>query len=121
MLSTTAQKVYRWAARISILFFVLLVAAPFLSGMPQVLVPLYRAVLFLGVVATALLVVAMEYFLFGFDQSSSITKAFWIVLAFVPPLGTALYCLYGYARSEILDKPVSNRPEGMAEEFRGFQ
>ena len=119
MMSTTAQTVYRWAARLAILFTVLLVATPFLGEIPDVLVPLYRLLFYAGVLATALLVVAMEYFLFGFDQSSSFKKVFWVVLAFLPPIGSALYCLYGYSRSEILDKPRSERPEGMVEEFRG--
>jgi len=119
MVSTTAQKVYRWAAYLAIVFTVLLVAIPFLDRIPEILAPLFRLVFFAGAAATALLVVAMEYFLFGFDQSASTTKGLWMLLAFVPPIGTALYCLYGYSRSPLLDKFKSERQEGMAEEFRG--
>jgi len=46
--------------------------------------------------------VAMEYFLFGFDESSAIKKMFWFCVMLFPPLGAPLYCFIVYSRSAVV-------------------
>jgi hypothetical protein len=58
-----------------------------------------RALLLVGVVGAATTMVAMEYFLFGFDQSSGLKKLFWFGVLLFPPLGPAFYCFVVYSRS----------------------
>ena len=119
MVSATAQRVYRLTAWLSIGFFVLLVATPFLPNMSEGLNFLYRVSFFTGLLGAAITLVAMEYFLFSFDQSSSAMKVLWFVMLCCAPLGPAIYCLFGYSRSKILDKRPVGRPEELAEETRG--
>jgi hypothetical protein len=59
-----------------------------------------------GVVGDATTMVAMEYFLFGFDKSSAIKKVFWFCVMMFPPLGPALYCLFVYSHSDVLENAV---------------
>jgi len=119
MLSRTAQSVYRSAAWLAICFFILLLATPFLDGISGVLIPLYWLAFYAGAIGTAITIVAMEYFLFGFDPSSAWKKSIWFLVMCVPPIGPAIYCLRVYCRSEVLDRAPSTRIPGMAEEFRG--
>jgi len=118
MVSTTAQWIYRRAAWLSIGLFVLLVVMPFVDSVPEILVPLYRLVFYACALGAALTLVAMEYFLFSFDPSSAGKKSVWFLVLCLIPVGPAIYCLVGYSRSSILDKPQSQRA-GMVEEFRG--
>jgi len=55
-----------------------------------------------GVVGAATTMVAMEYFLFGFDQSPAWKKLFWFCVMLFPPLGPPLYCLIVYSHSTAL-------------------
>jgi len=47
--------------------------------------------------------IAMEYFLFGFDDSSALKKMFWFCVMLLPPLGPALYCFLVYSRSKVVN------------------
>ncbi|PYX84623.1 MAG: hypothetical protein DMG68_20230 [Acidobacteria bacterium] len=72
--------------------------------MPDTFFPLIRLLLLAGVVGAATTMVAMEYFLFGFDTSSAIKKVFWFCVMMFPPLGPALYCFVVYSRSKVLER-----------------
>jgi hypothetical protein len=101
MVSKTAQRVYRFAACLSIGLFVLLIALRRLH-LPLAVLPTLRLVIFFGVVGAATTMVAMEYFLFGFDTSSEIKKVFWFAVMMFPPLGPALYFFFVYSRSRLV-------------------
>lgn len=69
-----------------------------LAAFPPVL-RIAVAILLPGVIATAILTVAMWYFWFGFDKSSWIKRAVWFLpLYFLPPVGPVLYCFAVYLR-----------------------
>lgn len=105
MVSTNSQRVYRLAASVSLALFVFLVAAKLTGPVPESLVPIAGLFLRVGVLGAALTMVAMEYFLFGFDDSPAIKKVFWFCVMLFPPLGPALYCFFVYSRSDVL-KPT---------------
>lgn len=119
MVSTTAQWIYRRAAWLSLGLVVMLFAIPFLEGIHGFWVPIIRLAFYACVLGAAITIVAMEYFLFSFDPSSSGKKGFWFLVMCLPLLGAALYCLVAYSRSPILDANREPRPEMLGEEFRG--
>jgi hypothetical protein len=102
MVSAVARRCYRVAASLSLVLFVLEVASRMVGTIPEPLLPIARSLLFAGVLGTATTMVAMEYFLFGFDTSSAMKKAFWFCVLLLPPLGPALYCFLVYSRSDML-------------------
>ena len=102
IVSRTARRIYRIAASLSLALFLMLVARPFAGSIPEGLIPIVRLLLLGGVLGTATTIVAMEYFLFGFDNSSALKKVFWFGVMLFPPLGPALYCFIVYSRSEVL-------------------
>src|ERR1051326_7177547 len=93
MVSAAARRVYRSAAVVSIAFLALLIALQFVGEVPESWTAIARLALLVGVGSTALTLVAMEYFLFGFDQSSDGKKMLSFILMLVPVLGAAIYCL----------------------------
>ena len=99
ILSPVARRIYRIAAVLSLLLFFGLCALKFGVVIPPNLFPIVRLCLFAGVVGAATTMVAMEYFLFGFDTSSAWRRAVWFLIMFFPPLGPAIYCLIVYSRS----------------------
>ena len=119
MVSTTAQWIYRRAAWFSLSLFVMVFTGTFLEGMPPFLLPLFQLALYTCVVGAAVTIVAMEYFLFSFDPSSSGRKAFWFVVMLLPFLGAAVYCLIVYSHSPDLKKKPAERPHALGEEFQG--
>jgi hypothetical protein len=60
------------------------------GGIPDSFVPILKLPLFAGVLGAAITTVAMEYFLFGFDNSSAIKKILWFCVMLLPLLGPAL-------------------------------
>jgi hypothetical protein len=63
-----------------------------------------KILLFPGVLGTALLVVAMWYFWFTFDQSHWIKKTLWFAVLFPGFLvGPALYHFFSYRRNAALE------------------
>ena len=97
IVSRTARRVYRTSAVIS-LFLIPLLVADIMHGP----LPFIRQLVFIGVVATAINGVGMEYFLFRFDQSTGLAQIVWFCVMLVPPLGPALFCFVVYSRSEAL-------------------
>jgi hypothetical protein len=112
MLSSTAQRIYRVAASLSLALFFMLVALRSVPEIPNALLPVVKPLLLAGVLGTATTMVAMEYFLFGFDSSSASKKALWFCVMAFPPLGPALYCFIVYSRSNVLKGNNGKRVEG---------
>ena len=111
MLSAAAQRVYRAAASIALALFFLIIVL-LIAGTPASLRPLLRLLVLAGVFGTALTAVAMEYFLFGFDESSAWRKTFWFAVMMFPPLGPSLYCFLVYSRSDVVKRAHPQRAEG---------
>ena len=112
MLSGTAQRVYRIAASLSLLLFLILMAVRFAGGIPEALLPVVKPLLLAGVLGAAITIVAMEYFLFAFDDSSAWKKVLWFCVMIFPPLGPALYCFIVYSRSDVLKNHPVKAVEG---------
>lgn len=108
MISSAARRVYRSAAKLSLAFFFLVWFFPLLDRVPPTFYLLLRLFVFAGVLSAALLIVAMEYFLFGFDRSSETRRALSFLLMMLPILGSAIYCLTTYSR---LTAPADNSDE----------
>ena len=104
MLSTTAQRVYRVAASLSVALFFLWIGLLMAGGIPLAQRPLMRALLFPCVLGAGVTIVAMEYFLFGFDNSPAGKRVIWFVVMIFWPLGPALYCFFVYSRSEVVKR-----------------
>lgn len=101
MVSTGARRIYRASAFSSVLLFFLWTALLTGAHFPAVLRPALQVCLLVGVIGTAITLVAMEYFLFTFDTSPAWKKLIWFCLILVVPLGAALYCSLVYSRSEV--------------------
>ena len=110
MVSQTAQHVYRVAAALSLALFFFLIVVRLYGGIPNSVGPILRLPLLAAVLGAAITMVAMEYFLFGFDNSSAMKKVFWFCVMLLPPLGPSLYCFMVYSRSDVLN---GERVEGV--------
>lgn len=103
LISPTARRVYRWCAAISLLLlpsyflFFLLARLGMLTPLTE---NLLRLLLIVSVAATAVIWVAMEYFLFVIDESSGWAEIFWFLLMILIGIGPALYVFFGYSRAE---------------------
>ena len=95
------------AATLSLVLFFALIALPFVE-IPQSFAPLFKLFVFAGALGAATTWVAMEYFLFGYDGSPALKKAFWFAAMCLPPLGPAMYCFIVYSRATA---PVSSQRE----------
>jgi hypothetical protein len=111
MVSCTAQRIYRIAATLSLGLFFFLIVVRLRGGIPETLVPILRLPLFAGVLGAAITMVAMEYFFFGFDNSSALKKVFWFCMLLIPPLGPRLYCFIVYSRSDVLKATLGQRSQ----------
>lgn len=103
IVSSSARRVYRIAASLSLSLFFVLFALSLRGLIPNGLVQVLRAILLPGVLGAATTMIAMEYFLFGFDDSSALKKMFWFCVMLLPPLGPALYCFLVYSRSKVVN------------------
>ncbi len=110
IVSSTARRIYRTAAALSLGLFLGLWATQFRGDIPFDL-PAMRLLLFVGVVGAATTVVAMEYFLFGFDNSPAWKKVFWFCVMGLPLIGPALYCFIVYSRSDVTKPTTTGRVE----------
>lgn len=100
ILSPRARIIYRDAAALNLfLIFVLLPLHRWLDRWPEALIPLVKLMVFAGVLGAAITMVAMEYFLFVFDESSPSKKMLWFCVMLFPLLGSPLYCLVVYSRA----------------------
>jgi hypothetical protein len=112
MVSPGARSVYRIAASLSLALFFMLIALRLAGEIPQNTIPLVRLLLLAAVLGAAVTMVAMEYFLFGFDDSPALRKVFWFCVMLFPPLGPALYCFIVYSRSRVIERPTVQRVGG---------
>ncbi len=108
-MSGTARRIYRSAAILSMALFFVRIAAHMSRGVPETVLPALKLLLLAGVFGTAITMVGMEYFLFGFDNSSALKKMFWFCVMLLPPLGPALYCFIVYSRSSVLEVAMAKR------------
>jgi hypothetical protein len=104
IISRTARRVYRLAATLSLMLFLIMVAQ-LVGEVPSVLGPVLRSLLLAGIVGAGITVVGMEFFLFRFDDSHPLKQIFWFCAMLFVPLGPALYCLIVYSRSKALSSP----------------
>jgi|SRR5581483_6864233 hypothetical protein len=104
LLSNTARQVYRTAATVTLLFFVMLVSVGVVDHVPESVLPLLKGFLLLGVLGMALTATAMEYFLFAFDTSSALAQILWFCAMLVLPIGPPLYCFFVYSRAGAFKK-----------------
>jgi len=102
ILSAPAQRIYRFSASLSLMLFLLLWALRMHLTIPLTVLPLVKLLLLMGVVGAATTLVAMEYFLFGFDNTPVWKKVFWFCVLLFPPLGPPIYCFVVYSRSRLL-------------------
>ena len=112
MVSATSQRVYRCAAALSLVLFFILVVKPSPDAIPEALIPVFRLLFFAGILGAAVTMVAMEYFLFGFDKSSATKKVFWFCVILLPTLGPSLYCFFVYLRSDAIKTVMSSQTGG---------
>ena len=107
LLSSTARKIYRTASVGTLLLSAIIISVGVLGYVPESLRPFLKAFVLLGLLATALTAVAMEYFLFNFDTSSGAAKTFWFFGMLLLLLGPPLYCFLVYSRAEVFKKAAS--------------
>ncbi len=102
IVSGTARRVYRLSASLSVALFFGLWIVAFEGRIPEAIAPVARMLLFAGALGAGTTFVAMEYFLFRFDDSRLLRQVVWFCLMLFPLLGPALYCFIIYSRSHIL-------------------
>lgn len=112
IVSNTARRIYRVAAFLSLALFALVVVVKVGGGVRESVAPFASLIFRVGVLGAAVTMVAMEYFLFGFDDSSAIKKVFWFCVMLFPPLGPPLYCLIVYSRSAVVNSGRRLPPDG---------
>ena len=103
IVSPAARLVYRVSATVSLVFFVGCVAVVSRGGFPEMNPTISRALVLVGVFGYCTTQVAMEYFLFRFDDSHALKQVFWFCVMMLPLVGAALYCLIVYSRSHLFE------------------
>ena len=101
IISRTARRVYRLAAILSLVLFLIMVAQ-LVGEVPSVLGPVLKPLLLAGILGAGITAVGMEFYLFRFDDSHPLKQIFWFCVMLFVPLGPALYCLIVYSRSKAL-------------------
>jgi hypothetical protein len=102
IVSKTASRVYRYAASCSLSLPVFIVAyivqgeALFSSSIAAAF---WELVFFAGVFGTGVNLVAMEIYLFMYDESAGWKQIFYFLLMCFVPIGAAIYCFSVYSRS----------------------
>src|SRR5258708_20075708 len=106
MVSGTARRSYRVAAGLSlVLFFVVffIAVAAQVGAIPDTLLPVVKLLLLAGVLGAATTMVAMEDFLFGFDNSPAMKKEFWFSVMLFPLLAPTPYSFIFSSPSAVLN------------------
>jgi hypothetical protein len=119
MLSATARRIYRAAAILSLtlipsMTWLLILQVESGTSSPWFLA--VRRLVLAGILGTATTSIAMEYFIFGFDDSSTWKKTLWFFITLVPAFGAPLYCLIVYSRSNVLKRYQAKRKEELAKQ-----
>lgn len=111
IVSSTARRVYRASAALSVALFLGWCAILFVGGIPSTIAPVVRLLLLAGVLGAGITFVGMEFFLFRFDDSHPLKQVVWFLVMLFPLLGAALYCFIVYSRSNVLKSSYAERPE----------
>lgn len=101
IVSAQARRVYRLSATVSVLLFILLLFMIYERAF-GVVIPRVKLLFFAGALGAGTTIVAMEIFLFRFDQSHPLKQIVWFFVMLLPLLGPALYCFVVYSRSDIV-------------------
>lgn len=107
LISESARRFYRWSAIISFGLFPVIFVFLWLGIERQLTAnreTFLQACLMVTVLATAVVMVGMEYFLFTMDQSAGWKQFLWFLVMLIIGLGPGLYVLFGYSRSEHFQK-----------------
>ena len=107
IISRTARRVYRLAAILSLVLFLIMVAQ-LVGEVPSVLGPVLKPLLLAGILGAGITAVGMEFYLFRFDDSHPLKQIFWFCAMFFVPLGPALYCLIVYSHSKALNNSCAD-------------
>lgn len=114
IVSPTAGRVYRSTAALSFAFLLFLVAIQLPFGILGAIRPMLKPLLLIGILATAITLMGMEYFLIRFDDSHRLMQVVWFVALLFAPLGPALYCYIVYSRSEVLKSACVDEGRALA-------
>jgi len=109
MVSPSARRTYRVAAIFGLVFFFGLMAFA-IYGIPPIVQPILRPLVFVGALCYATAMTGMEVFLFRFDNSHPLKQMFWFCMLIIPFFGVALYCFVVYSNSDAV-KNSDNPPE----------
>jgi hypothetical protein len=107
IISRTARRVYRLAAILSLVLFLIMVAQ-LVGEVPSVLGPVLKPLLLAGILGAGITAVGMEFYLFRFDDSHPLKQIFWFCAMLFVPLGPALYCLIVYSHSKALNNSCAD-------------
>jgi hypothetical protein len=102
IVSPIARRVYRVSAYLSIALLLRWWIVLDVGGVPPLLAPVARLLVFAGVLGAGITLIGMEYFLFRFDDSHPLKQVAWFCVMVVPLLGPALYCIIVYSRSDLV-------------------
>jgi hypothetical protein len=108
IVSPTARRIYRASALLSIASLFGWWIVLFEGGVPPVLPPIAKLLLFAGALGTGITLIGMECFLFRFDDQHPLKQVVWFCLMLLPILGPALYCLVVYSRSDVVRATCTN-------------
>ena len=102
IVSVTARRVYRLAAVLSVGLLPVLSVLLSQPGLADLSRAIARPLLFTAVLAMALTLIGMEYFLFRFDDSHPLKQIFWFCVMLFLPIGPAVYCFVVYSNSPVV-------------------
>jgi len=114
IISPTARRVYRASALLSLALFFGWWAILVVGQIPEMLVPVVRLFLLVGVLGAGITIVGMEFFLFRFDDSHPLKQILWFLVMLLPLLGAGLYCFMVYSRSDVLKNGGAQSAEGVS-------
>jgi hypothetical protein len=114
IVSSTARRVYRISASLSVALFFGWWAILVVGGIADTIAPVVRLLLLAGVLGAGITIVGMQFFLFRFDTSHPLKQVVWFLVMLFPLLGAALYCFIVYSRSDVLKSNCAKRAEGAA-------
>ncbi len=106
IVSPTARLTYRATALFGLVFFSGWVMFQ-IYGVPLLIEPILRSLVFLGALSYATTQVGMEVFLFRFDNSHPLKQIVWFCILIIPVFGAALYCFVVYSNSHAVKNSES--------------
>jgi len=95
---------YRFCAIFSLTLFLVLFLFPYLDEIPKALLALVKLAFVASLLATAVTLIAMEYFFFSFYEASTPKMIFWFLVLGLLVIGPALFCFTVYSKTPIPPK-----------------